>query len=46
MGSGDGKTFVHLGAIGLDVIEITFRDGVAVEVDLGHGWQYWKNHKG
>ena len=40
------ETFVHLGTVGFDVIEVALSDGVAVKVDLCQGWQYWKNHKG
>ena len=31
----DGKAFVHLGTVGLDIINVILGDGVAVEVDLG-----------
>ena len=37
--AGDREPFVHLGTVGLDVFEVALRDGVAVEVDLCHGWQ-------
>ena len=30
----DGKTLVHLGTVGLNVVEVALRDDVAVKVDL------------
>ncbi len=34
----DGEPLVHIGTVGLDVVKVTLRDSVAVEVDLRHDW--------
>ena len=41
----DGKPLVHLGVVGLDVVEVALRDGVAVEVNLSRGVRYKQCHK-